>query len=764
MSNKKMLLVLLFFITSNLTFSQNITGIIEGEIIDKENKSPLVGATVLIENSSMGNAANIDGKFVIENVNVGSYSLKISYIGYESIIKTDVIVRSGRRTFIKAELQPSIYQTQDINVTAGYFSEVEKQPVNTVSFSYEEIRRAPGAAGDVSRIMMSLPSVAKVNDQTNNLIVRGGSPLENAFYVDNIEIPNINHFPTQGASGGPLGLINVDFINDVNFYSGGFSSAYGDKLSSIMDMSFREGNKNNIEGQLDLNFAGFGGVVEGPISDKGSYMLSVRRSYFDLLAKTINIGTTVAPSYGDYQWKVVYDIDNSNKLELIGIWGDDHNNQDQKTAIENDMIYYGNQDIFENTTGINWQQVWGKAGYSNTSLSFTSTKFDEDYFETGSALFLRKNNSKEQDIKFRNVNYIRLNNLLNVTFGVEAKFGNSKYDNLYGTYTDALGNNVPEEKHIITFSEDKYSAFVNFSFNPFKQLTTSIGSRADYFTFNKQTTYSPRVSINYQLDDLSSIKAFAGLFYQNLPAILLSQSSKNKELKDPLAIHYILGYERLLNKDTRLTIDLYYKNYKNLPLDPAQPSLFLIDEIYYRSGYFFNHSNLISEGKAFSKGIEIMVQKKLAEDFYGLVSFSYSTTEYKALDNVWRKRVYDNKIIASIEGGYKPNTKWEFSLRWVYAGGTPYTPFNLQKSQDLNRAVLDENLLNANRYPDYHSLNLRVDRRFNFSNTNLVVYLSVWNAYSRKNVATYFWNETEKKPNTIYQWTLIPIFGLEYEF
>ena len=764
MRKKRLLLAFIFFLFAGYILPQNKTGIIEGEIIDKDNKSLLIGATVLIENTSLGAATDIDGKFKIPEVTVGNYNLKISFIGYETIIKTDVVVRSGRSTYIKAELPPSVYQTQDISVTAGYFTEVERQPVNTVNFSYEEIRRAPGAAGDVSRIMMSLPSVAKVNDQTNNLVVRGGSPLENAFYVDNIEIPNINHFPTQGASGGPLGLINVDFINDVSFYSGGFSPVYGDKLSSIMDMSFREGNKNNFEGQLDLNFAGFGGVVEGPISDKGSYMFSARRSYFDLLVKAINIGTTVAPSYGDYQWKVVYDINKSNKLEFIGVWGDDHNKQDQKTAIENDMIYYGNQDIFENTTGINWQQIWGKAGYSNTSLSFTSTKFDEDYFETGSALFLRKNNSTEQEIKFRNVNYIRLNNLLNVTFGIESKFLNTKYDNLYGQFTDALGNNVPEEKHVTKFTEDKYGAFVNFSFDLFRNLTTSFGSRADYFTYNKQTTFSPRFSVNYQLDDLSSIKGFAGLFYQNLPTILLSQSSNNKTLKDPEAVHYIIGYERLLNKDTRLTVDLYYKNYKNLPLDPAQPSLFLIDEIYYRSGYFFNHFNLISGGKAFSKGIEIMMQKKLAEDFYGLVSFSYSTTEYAALDNIWRKRVYDNKIIASIEGGYKPNNLWEFSMRWVYAGGTPYTPFDLKKSQDLNRAVLDENKINKDRYPDYHSLNVRVDRRFNFANTNLVVYLSVWNAYNRKNVASYFWNETEKKIDTIYQWTLLPIFGLEFEF
>ncbi len=220
----------------------------------------------------------------------------------------------------------------------------------------------------------------------------------------------------------------------------------------------------------------------------------------------------------------------------------------------------------------------------------------------------------------------------------------------------------------------------------------------------------------------------------------------------------------MLTKDLRLTLDLYYKKYKDLPIDPTQPQLFLLDELYYRSGYYFNHEQLISSGSAYTKGIELMLQKKLAENIYGLASVSYSIAKCKSADNIWQNRVYDNRIVATIEGGYKPNNEWEFSLRWVYAGGTPYTPLNISESETLNRAVLDENRINAERYPDYHSLNLRVDKRYHFEHLNIVAYLSVWNAYSRKNIATYFWNETKKEQGTIYQWTLLPIFGVEIEF
>ena len=231
-----------------------------------------------------------------------------------------------------------------------------------------------------------------------------------------------------------------------------------------------------------------------------------------------------------------------------------------------------------------------------------------------------------------------------------------------------------------------------------------------------------------------------------------------------MAVHYVFGIEHLLTENTKLTVELYQKSYDHFPLDPTQPTLFLMDELYYRYGFFFNHERLIDTGKASSRGLEIMLQKKLAEKIYGLASASYFRSKYRDGNGTWRERVFDNRAIFSLEGGYKPNNKWEFSLRWIYAGGPPYTPFNLQASQDLNRAVLDENRINEARYPDYHSLNIRFDRRFHFSGSNLVFYFSVWNAYNRKNIATFFWNEVEKKEDIIYQWSLLPIFGLEYEF
>lgn len=741
------------------------TGILKGRVMDTDTKTPLAGTNVIVVDTKKGAATDRDGIFMIPDVPVGSYTLQFRYVGYEPMKKTDIIVRSERITFVQAELKFSVLQGQEITVTAGYFSQTQDQPTSSVNFSFEEVRRAPGSAGDVSRIIMGLPSIAKVNDQTNSLIVRGGSPVENAFFIDNIEIPNINHFPTQGSSGGPIGMVNVDFIQDVNFYTGGFSSLYGDKLSSIMDIVFREGNRDEFDGQLDLNFAGFGGIVEGPLFHrKGSWLLSVRRSFLDLLVDAFDVGTSVAPRYGDYQGKVVYDIHPRHKLSLLGVFGDDHNDPDKETAQENDMIVYGNQDLYVHTIGMNWMALWHKSGYSNTSVAYTSQKYEEDFYETTTSNHLLRNRSHEEILNLRNVNHWRFNAMHSMEFGFDAKHLIADYGNFYAEYTDALGDTVPAFTLNEKIDANKIGGFVHYILKPCVRFRVNFGLRADYFSLNNNRNISPRLALSYNVTDDTRINASTGIFYQSLPLLLLSQNEENESLKDPKAVHYVLGVEHLLTENTKLTVEVYQKDYDHFPLDPTQPTLFLIDELYYRYGFFFNHERLIDTGQASSRGIEIMLQKKLAENIYGLASASYFRSKYKDSLGTWRERVFDNRAILSLEGGYKPNNNWEFSLRWIYAGGPPYTPFDVEESRRLNREVLDGDRINEVRYPDYHSLNIRFDRRFHFSRSNLVFYFSVWNVYNRKNIASYFWNEIDQKEDVIYQWSLLPIFGFEFEF
>ncbi len=737
-------------------------GTIKGRIVDSETKSPIPGATVMIVGTRLGAATDENGVYTIERVPVGSHSVSFSSVGFEAFTETDVIVRPKRITYAEAELTQAPTRVKDVVVNAGYFAGVEDKTTSSVNYSSEEIRRAPGSAGDVSRIMMTLPSIAKKDDQLNSLIVRGGTPAENAFYLDNIEIPNINHYPVQGTSGGPIGLLNVDLIRDVNFSAGGFGAEYGDKLSSVMEIEYREGNREEFDGQAALSFAGAELTAEGPLNHgKGSWLVSARRSYLDLLVEIADFGA--APKYSDYHAKFVYDFSPAHRLSFTGIGGVDYIDFTKNDAIDEGSFLYGVTEGYEFGYGLNWRWLWGKNGYSNTSLSHHGTKYKADWYETKSDRDLLLNHTLEQTFQIRNVNHLRLDRSNQLEFGYEVKYVDDNYDYFITDYTNNFGDSLPSLTVDRRIQSPKGALFANYELTLFDRLTANLGGRYEYFDYTGQGHISPRLSLKYKLTERTSLVAAAGLYFQDLPLVITAQREEFRDLKTPRAYHYIAGVHHLLGEDTRLTLEGYYKKYEDFPLDPDQPQSFIVDDVLIEHN-MANFVRLADNGIAETYGVEMTLQKKLVRGLYGLVSGSYFRSKYRGADNTWRPRLFDNRVLFSVEGGFKPNRKWEYSARWIFAGGAPYTPLDLEASAAINAAVHDRFAVNAERYPAYHSLNLRVDRRYYFEGSNLIVYLSVWNAYDRKNVSSYFWNEIEQKQDTMHQWAMLPVFGLEYEF
>ncbi|MCF8242297.1 MAG: TonB-dependent receptor [Melioribacteraceae bacterium] len=759
---KKAVTIILLLI-SYLSISASSNGTLKGTVSDAKTKQPLIGVNIIIVGSNLGATTDQSGKYIFRNLDAGTYTIQFSYIGYSKVTKTDVIVKPGRSIYLNVGMEPLPVELGNVVVSSGYFSDLKNTPVSAVTFSSEEIRRAPGSAGDVSRIMYGLPALAKVNDSRNSLIVRGGSPVENTFYIDNIEVPNINHYPVEGSSDGPIGILNVDFIEDVTFHTGGFSPAYGDKLSSIMEIDYREGNNDGILPQLNLNMAGLGGAVEGPIGNKGSFMFSTNISYLDLVADKAETGGAI-PRYQDAQGKLTYNLDDQNKITLLEIFSRDEINLDYDDALKTDLtIVYGSTNGIMNVSGLNWQRLWGNIGYSNTSLAYNYQNYDHNYSETKTQRHLYTNKSSENSLVLRNVNYLKLSEFHGLDFGFDGKYYFNNFNLYYNEWQDHFGNVNP----VLTVNEDfqsiKIGLFIVDHFEISEKLRLDFGLRGDYFDATRNFSLSPRATLTYDFTEAASITASAGIFRQDIPNHILVQNNKFSSLKTPLAYHNIVGISHLLSENTRLTIEGYYKYYKYFPIDPNQPSVFLFDEAA-TEGLFLQHESLVDNGEAYAAGVEIMVQKKLASDFYGMVSGSYSKTKYKGADNTWRNRIYDNQYNFNLEGGYVPNDEWEFKVRWIYAGGAPYTPFDIASSKAMREGIWDLSNINSKRMPDYHSLNIRVDKRFYFNNSNMIVYLSVWNAYGRENIAQYVWDEVKNEQGVQKQWSTLPVIGIEYEF
>ncbi len=732
-------------------------GIIEGKVIGKMDLKPLYGIIVELLDTEYVTTTNSKGFYYIRNITPGVYRVRFKVNEIINVVRADIVIKSKRITFLntKIDTTPRIKEKIDV-VAKSYFYESKDISPSTVKFSAEEIRRSPGSAGDISRIVSNLPSVAQISDGSNGLAVRGGSPIENAFYIDNIPIPNINHFPDWGSTGGPISLINSDFISEVNFMPGGFKAMYGDRSSSVMDIVFREGNRKEFDGQIRLSMVDVNLILEAPLfNGKGSFLLSGSKSYLDLVLKE----NDAVPQYSDLQGKFVLDINERNKIIVLGIGGFDKIETDKEKAINSNAKMFGGFKSNENTVGINWFSIWGNGFYSNTSFSKSYVLYDSKWNEVFDDSLNHNVKSTMESYVLRNVNHFNINRDNQFEFGFEIKKLRNNYNNLIGDYTDITGKYVPEYYNNETYKSNKAALFINYIFKPLNKLTLNLGVRGDYFALNKKYTVSPRFSFNYDLTSTFALHGAWGFFYQSLPLDFVSLRDEIKKFRTPRSDHYVFGFDYFPGSAVKITIDAYLKNYKFMPMSPQQPQLFLID-----SGSSSAEDDFVDTGIARSYGFEFTIQKKLKKNFYGLIALSIFKSEYKDYNGKWRNRKYDNRYVLSLVGGYKPNNKWEFSSKWIIAGGIPISPFDLDACRLFNTTIFNMSMVNEDRRPAYHSLNLRIDRKYNFKSTNLSVFLSVWNVYNRKNLSNYYWNTMKKEVDRNDQLPFIPVLGIEFEF
>ncbi len=732
------------------------TGSIKGTVVDKDSQRPLAGVTVQVVNTKRGASSRGDGSFAIDSLAPGSYVLAFSMIGYSGFKQTDVIVRPGRITRVDAALSGQAFETEGVTVESGFFRENSQMAISAAQFNAEEIRRMPGTAGDVSRIVSALPSVIQKSDEENNLLVRGGLSNENGFYIDNIYIPNINHFPEAGTSGGGISILNVDFIRDLSFSAGGFSAAFGNRLSAMADVRFREGNREEFDGQLDLNIAGFGGTAEGPWpGGKGSWLISTKRSYIDLIADAI--GTEEAPTFGDVHAKFSYDLDDHHSLYLLNIYGDNLVTRSREESIKEGYGSWWEEKAHQNTTGLTWRWLWGENGYTLTSISYSFSEVTDLDQGVDASQPYHLEIVDESSKVLRSNSYLALGDQHKFEAGFEAQIDDVEYTQ----HVELPNTGGDISRGVYTLDSERFGVFLSYTWTPLHWLDLTAGLRADHYSLRDETLISPRGSMNISISPQLRLKAAAGLYRQTLPLYSLAQFDVLNDLKHPQAVHLIAGVEYDLTSDTRVGVEVYNKDYSNFPMARTAPYLFLVD----RSFPFDDPIDDINDlGTSWSRGVEFMLQKKLAENFHGLISATWFRSRYEDLNGVEHNRLFDNRYALSVIGGYKLGRSWEFSVRFNLSGGRAYTPFDVPASIEEGRGVRDRNRLNDDYLPDYQSLNLRADHRFFFESSNLTMYISVWNVYNRENVMEYYWGGTFEGQKAEYQFGLIPLAGFEFEF
>ena len=380
----------------SFSYSQH-HGRMAGNIVDKETHQPLVGANFIIINTGQGAASGQSGSFIINNIPAGSYTVQVSMIGYSGIVRPNININSNKLTQLNFYMEKSVIEGQAVFVSGGYFEKTQDAVVSNRTMDYEEIRSDPVGVYDVQMMMQALPGVVSESDQSNELIVRGGSAGENLFIMDNLEIPNPNHFGRPGAGGGPINLINSDFIDKIDFFAGGYPAKYGDKQSSVMDVTLREGNKQSHEIKAEASMAGLGLTVEGPMmKNRVSYLGSYKKSFLKYVIKSA--GLTAIPEYWNSQAKLVYYINPKEKFTFNFITGDDIVRVDDESRPDlpnaDRVDHHGNQATY----GLTYKSLFSSKGYYQLTLAKSSSEWNNDIYKITNGnknIYMSRNNIEE---------------------------------------------------------------------------------------------------------------------------------------------------------------------------------------------------------------------------------------------------------------------------------------------------------------------------------------------------------------------------------
>ena len=721
----------LLLISLNLQ-SQNL-GTISGKVFNNDTGLTLEGATIQVEDSDFFAITNSEGLFEIKDIPTSSYNVKASFIGFKSQTIFNVIVKSAGNQSLQYGLNPSSEELDEVIVVESPFKTSIETPLSTQTFSAVEIETYPGGNNDITRVIQSLPGISpSVGGFRNDIIIRGGGPNETVYYIDGIEIPNINHFSTQGSSGGPVGLVNISFIKDVTLSTSSFGAEYDNALSGVLSFVQKEANKEKISGNFRVGSSEAGITLDGPINQDTSFIFSLRRSYLQFIFKAF--GFSFLPDYWDYQMKLNHKIDNYNYINFIGI-----GSIDELTVNEPDEFDFENQSTIEQipitnqksrTFGVTWKRIYKNSnGFFNLSLSNNKLENNFERFEDNVSKTNKvySNISTEEDIKLR---FISNNSFENYKFSFGGNFQVSKYSNrtLFKFY------NINYNSNIDFF---KYGLFLKSSKRFFNdKLSVSFGIRTDQDNFTSVNkifeNISPRLALSLALsrNNKWNLNFTTGRYYK-MPTYTslgfrdLNNMLTNKNSKYTKSDHLVIGLEFINSESSRFTIELFDKRYSNYPV-----SLTDMVSLANKGGDFevLGNEKILTIGKGKSYGMELLYQQKLKNNFYGILSYTFFYSKFSGIDKIYLPSVWDNRNLFSFTGGYKLKKNWEISSKLRYTDKTPYAPINIEVSNmSYPEIVFDYSQLGNYFLDKFLKLDLRIDKRWNFKTTSMNFYIDAEN-------------------------------------
>jgi hypothetical protein len=742
---KKLILPFLLSLFFNISWAQN--AVVKGKIADANNNEPIPFANIIVEGTTIGATTDLDGNFTITGLTPGFINLRVSYVGYETSISSDILVNNNSIPYIEIALEPRASELEEVVVKVDILEKKKEAPLSMQSIGTKQIESNPGSNRDISRVIQSFPGVGSTPAFRNDVIIRGGGPSENRFFLDGVEIPVLNHFSTQGASGGPVGIINADFIRTVDFYSGSFPADKYNALSGVLDFKLKEGSKDKTNYQVSLGASEAAFTVDGPIGKKTDYIFSVRRSYLEFLFSVI--GLPFLPTFNDYQFKLKTNFNKKNQLTIISLGSLDQLRLN--TGIENPEP---DQEFILTQIPINnqWSYTIGgvyKNFFDNGFHTFVLSRnmLNNEFYkypdndESQERIFDYE--SQEIENKFRYEFDYRKNGFKYVvSTNLEyAKYNNRTSQQLY------LNDSLINFNYQTDFNLIKYGLSGQVSKSILKErLLVSMGVRMDGNDYNTNTSnllnqLSPRLALSYSITEQLKLNFGLGRYYQqaayttmgfrNNEGVLVNED----EVKYVGADHYNLGLEYRFLKPITLSVEGFYKDYFQYPIDLVSGSSLANQGAEYSSIYGAVPATYTGTGEAL--GFEVLNRINL-NDFSLIAAYTYVRSKFTDINGKLIPSSWDSKHLLTLTGSKQFKKNWRAGFKWRFVGGLPYTPYDLETSANIEawnargEPYFDFTQLNAERFDAFHQLDVRVDKNFFFDKWSLMLYIDIQNLYNFK--------------------------------
>lgn len=734
---------LLFWLMSFQLMAQK--GTIKGRVFNAASNEPVPFANIIIFGTNTGSTSDFDGNFVFAGIEPGYVRLAVSSVGFEQYVSEEFLVTNQRIFNIDIPLKETQVKLEEVVIKASPFVRKEESPVSMRRIGIQEIEKNPGGNRDISKVIQSLPGVASTPSFRNDVIIRGGGASENRFYLDGIEIPNINHFATQGASGGPLGIINVDFLREVEMFTGAFPANRGNALSSVFEFKLRDGSKEQRNTRATIGASDLALTFDGPILPKTTFIGSVRRSYLQFLFSAI--GLPFLPTYNDFQFKTKTKFDNKHELTLLGLGAIDqfelNTNANETEEQRYILAYLPVSEQWNYTLGGNYK-IFKKNGTHSFILSRNMLRnFSYKYpgnDESLPRIYDYVSDEIENKLRYENLS---MYNTVKLVYGGGAEY--VKYNN--STKQQLFTTELKQIDYASAIEFFKWHAFAQAS-KPFlnNRLTLSLGIRADANSFsqsmgNMLEQVSPRFSASYSLKDNLFLNFNTGRYFQTPSYTTLGFRqndvllNKQNNISFIQADHVVGGIEYLPGSTTKISAEGFYKQYDKYPFsvrDSVPLSSKAAD-----FGIFGDEEVLsVSQGRAY--GAELLFQETMYKGFNVILSYTFVRSEFKDNNDKYIPSAWDNRHILNVTATKTLPHNWDIGFKFKFSGGAPYTPFDMDRSSNKlawdiqNRGYLDYASFNTARMKPFHQLDMRVDKQYFFDKWSLMLYFDVQNVYGFK--------------------------------